>query len=243
MSAPNLLPVCSDKRLLTDADLDAAGVPEKYFARAFLTQARTPRLANIAPGIAVPHDARAFAARQVFTRLQQGGNDDIDDDHLMVPPIPMFASSEDRTTGFETADRYISKNPFLREFHLAPGSNNHAPAGVYSESIKLGSMEAAGDGFQLLLPFGLIGAKDGARLSDGLPLAEGSVAALFQHGSFPLGGVDRAQRLERLFYAWVGLIERGVWQAGPTGVEGSIEVFGDADTAWQDYWIPLDLDI
>lgn len=243
MSATDLLPVSSDNRLLSDADLDAAGAAEGCFARAFLTQARTPRFANIAPGIAVPHDASAFAARQVFTRLQQGGGDNDDDDRPIVPPILMFASSEDRTTSFESDNRYISKNPFLREFHFAPGSNNHAPAGVYSESIKLGSMEAAADGFRLLLPFGLVGGKDGARMSDGLPLAEGSVADLFQHGSFPLGGVNRAQRLERLFDAWVGLIERGVWQVGPTGVEGSIEVFRDADTAWQDYWIPLDLDI
>ena len=105
-------------------------------------------------------------------------------------------------------------------------------------------MDIAGEGFRLLLPFGLRGSEDGARLSDGGPVAEGSISDLFQHGNFPLGGLDRAQRLERLFDAWDSLVERGVWAIGPDGVEGSTETFRDADNgSWEDYWIPLDVEI
>lgn len=241
MHPQHLLQVDGDKPLLTNADFDAAGAPENCFARSFLTSVRTPRFKRIAPGLEVPHDATAFASRQVFTRLQP--QQDGDDDRPIIPPIVMFASSDSRTVNFDSDDAYASKNPFPREMHLQSGDRS-APAGLYSESVKLGSMDMAGEGFRLLLPFGLRGSDDGARLSDGGPVAEGSVSDLFQHGNFPLGGLDRAQRLERLFDAWNSLVERGVWTVGPDGVEGSMETFRDADNgSWEDYWIPIDVEI
>ncbi|KAK2593683.1 hypothetical protein QQS21_008626 [Conoideocrella luteorostrata] len=236
-----LLPVDGDKHLLSDADLDAAGAPASCFARSFLTQVRTPRFKHLAPGIEVPHDASAFAARQAFTQLQLQ-RDDEDDDRPIVPPILMFASCDSRTVSFDGADEYENRNPFPQELHVAPVDHS-APAGLYSEAVKLGSLDMAGESFRLLLPFALVGGDGGARLSDGSPVNEGSISDLFQHGRFPLGGLQMAQRLERLFDAWIALVERGVWRVGPTGVEGSMDVFRDADTAWHDYWIPLDLEI
>ncbi|KAJ2979817.1 hypothetical protein NQ176_g3018 [Zarea fungicola] len=154
----------------------------------------------------------------------------------------MFASAEHRTVDFDSGNQYIGRNPFPREMHL-PVDDHATPAGLYSESIKLGEIDGAGEGFRLLLPFSLKGGDDGARLSDGSSVEEGSVADLFQHGLFPLGsgGGQRAQRLERLFDTWTQLVQRGVWAVGVDGVEGSMDVFKDAEGASSsDYWIPLD---
>ena len=128
MDPQQLLQVEGDKPLLTNADLNAAGAPEICFARSFLTQVRTPRFKRIAPGLEVPHDAAAFASRQVFTRLQS--QQDEDDDRPVVPPVLMFASSDGSTVNFDSDDEYISKNPFPREMHLQPGEHS-VPAGLY----------------------------------------------------------------------------------------------------------------
>lgn len=152
----------------------------------------------------------------------------------------MFASSEGHTVNFDSDDQYVNKNPFPTEMHLAAGDHS-MPAGLYSESVKLGVMDIAGEGFSLLLPFSLQGGEGGAKMSDGLPVNQGSVSDLFQHGTFPLGGRKRSQRLERLFEAWTALVERGVWSVGNEGVEGSYDKFRDADNgSWSDYWIAPD---
>lgn len=235
-----LLDIESSKPLLTDEDLDAAGAPAKSFARYFLTRARTPRFTRLAPGIEVPHDASAFASRQKFTRLQYQPEED--DHRPIIPSVVMFASSEGRTANFDSDDQYINKNPFPKEMHLAAGDHS-TPAGLYSESVKLGATDIVGEGFRLLLPFSLQGGDSGAKMSDGLPVNEGSVSDLFQHGTFPLGRKG-SQRLERLFDAWTDLVERGVWSVGIEGVEGSWDKFRDADNgSWSDYWIAPDTTI
>lgn len=237
-----LLDLDGGKPLLTDADLDAAGAPADCFARVFLTQARTPRFSRLAPGIEVPHDAAVFASQQTFTR-REIQHDDSDDDGPIHPAVLLFAAAGGRTVNFDSPSRYINYNPFVRELHLAAG-NHSTPAGLYSESVRLGTLEAAGEGFRLLLPFPLQGGDHGAKRSDGFGVERGSVGELFQHGARPLGGIHEAQRLERLFGAWRGLVERGVWTVGRDGVEGSIERFGEADgPSWSDYWIPIDLDV
>lgn len=239
MDPQALLDLDSNKPLLTDADLDSAGASAECFARSFLTRARTPRFTRLAPGIEVPHDAAAFASHQKFTRLQHQPEDE-DDNRPIIPPVLMFASSEGHTVNFDSDDQYVNKNPFPTEMHLAAGDHS-TPAGLYCESVKLGVMDIAGEGFSLLLPFSLQGGEGGAKMSDGLPVNQGSVSDLFQHGTFPLGGRKRSQRLERLFDTWTALVERGVWSVGNEGVEGSYDKFRDADNgSWSDYWIAPD---
>ncbi|CEJ59340.1 hypothetical protein PMG11_07968 [Penicillium brasilianum] len=116
--------------------------------------------------------------------------------------------------------------------------------GLYGEPTVQSRFEPEEAGFRLLLPFALgnVSRDDGARVSDGNPIAPGSFTALFQHGCHhPFGGEHRSQRMERLFDYWTELIENGVWRVGDEGVKGGIETFRDADSgAWRDYWIPPD---
>lgn len=67
-----LLSLRRDAPLLTDAELDAAAVPESCFIRSFLTRIKTPRFKTIVPGLNVPHDASTFAAHQKFTNIPTG---------------------------------------------------------------------------------------------------------------------------------------------------------------------------
>ncbi|KAH6628428.1 hypothetical protein F5144DRAFT_536893 [Chaetomium tenue] len=113
---------------------------------------------------------------------------------------------------------------------------SRVPPGVYSECVNRSEPEATEEGFRVLLPFGVYG----ARVSSGGGVRSMAADELFQHGFKPFGGdPNRPQRLERLLGHWAGLVERGVWAVGPCGVEGSIEVFGDAVVNWADYTIPL----
>lgn len=111
------------------------------------------------------------------------------------------------------------------------------PAGVYSESVIRFVAHETEEGFRLLLPFTLPGARYSS--GDKLRMMDGKVGELFQHGFKPLGGeVRRTQRLERLFDHFASLVNRGVWSVGPHGVQGSIEVFKDATVHRDDYRIP-----
>ena len=231
--------------MLTDADLDVALVPQGSFIRSFLTRIRAPKFKFIAPGLIVPLDAAAFAESQTFTRMDTA---DDGENGVVIPPVLLFSAEDGETVRFDSADRYRSRNPFCRPFQdgLAPGVR--VPAGLYSESVERGSIDNAKEGFRLVLPFTLRDGEDGeeeegggggARKSDGQLVEVGSVADLFQHGYKPFGGEWwRAQRLERLFEHWRGLVENGAWTVGPNGVEGGLGKFREAKGGrWRDYWI------
>ncbi|KAJ5703627.1 hypothetical protein N7493_011552 [Penicillium malachiteum] len=218
--------------LFTDADLDAASVPQDCFIRSLLTRLKTPRFRFIAPGLEVPHDKEAFVRRQKFTSIPHEKD--------YIPAVLLFAAP-DRTVNvnleiwslFSTAHENFTMN-----------EGDPVPTGLYSEPVCRAHYDTEEAGFRLLLPFALRpDPRDdqGARMSDGRLVESGSFAQLFQHGYFhPFGGESRSQRLERLFQRWTELIEGGVWTVGPEGVEGDIDKFRDADNgndAWIDYCI------
>ncbi|EFX05295.1 hypothetical protein CMQ_3364 [Grosmannia clavigera kw1407] len=239
MPEGSLLPE-SASPLLRDADLDAAAVPANCFIRSFLTHIRPPRFSTIAPGLLVPHDAARFARQQRFTRMDYAS---ADDGQHIIPPVLIFSAEGDRTVNFDSDSRYISHNPFCRAFaDGVPAGDHSVPAGLYSESVERTAVDNAEEGFRLLLPYCLreAGQEDsGAKKSDGGYVEKKSVADLFQHGFKPFGGEWwRAQRLERLFDRWRELVESRVWAVCETGVQGSIDIFKDADTTrTRDYWI------
>ncbi|KAI8632820.1 hypothetical protein F5Y19DRAFT_462612 [Xylariaceae sp. FL1651] len=221
--------------LLAPAALDAASVPERCFARAFLTRARRPQFRCIAPGLLLPPaDAPGFAAAQPFTRLPRAPQ--------AVPPVCLFPTARAE----HEADLSGYSSPFCNGFRAWSADSpvpSRVPAGVYSESVERNVYDNAEEGFRLLLPYGLKGdvgeASAGARRSDESPVERGSVAELFQHGYKPFGGdYYRPQRLERLLDHWRKLVDEGIWSVGPQGVEGTIDTFREADTArWRDYCI------
>ncbi|KAJ2988999.1 hypothetical protein NUW58_g3691 [Xylaria curta] len=216
--------------LLSPEQLDAGLVPVDCFVRDFATRAPAPRFRFIGPGLeVVPRNTDTFVANQRFTSM-----DARSEYGPIIPPVLLFASSERATVNLESQSQYISFNPFLREFQDVD-VDHPAIAGLYSESVARFSIDNAEEGFRLLLPFrfrdrDMSGEGRGARRSDGTLVSEGSVAELFQHGFKPFGGEWwRAQRLEVLFDHWRGMIERGVWTVGDEGVQGSIQLFRDAD--------------
>jgi hypothetical protein len=227
----SLLPISRDTPLFTDAELDMASVPKECFVRSVLTKVKTPRFELIAPGLEVPHDKAAFAARQKFN--QEGRGKD-------VPSFLLFAASDSgRTVIFNEEIRRLF---FGARNDVPLNEDDPVPTGLYSETLNRFEYDAEESGFRLLLPFALrpnLADEDGARRSDGTLVSPGSFTELFQHGVFrPFGGEHRAQRLERLFDRWSELIESGVWTVGREGVEGEIDRFRDADNgAWEDYWI------
>jgi hypothetical protein len=231
MPPGSLLPVSRDTPLFTDAELDAASVPEECFIRSVLTRVKTPRFRTIAPGLEVPHDATAFAARQRFTGVPR----DQESWGKNIPPVLLFAAADSRTVNFNEEIRWLF---FGREDDVPFSEHDLIPTGLYSESVRRREYDSEEAGFRLLLPFGL----QRAKMSDGSSVKSGSVTELFQHGLFrPFGGERRAQRLERLMDRWRELVESGVWTVGRDGVEGDIDQFRDADgEAWMDYWIPPD---
>ncbi|CAG8066575.1 unnamed protein product [Penicillium salamii] len=228
----SLLPISGNKPLFTDAELDAALVPRKCFLRSFLTQVRTPRFKLIAPGLEIPHDKEAFAARQIFDAEGQGRD---------VPSLLLFASTDDsRTAGF---NEEIHRLFFGPKNQVPFNEGDPVPTGLYSAAINRFDYDSEETGFHLLLPFALrpnLADENGARRSDGSLVPSGSCTQLFQHGVFhPFGGEHRLQRLQSLFDRWTELIESGVWTVGDNGVEGGIDMFRNADHgAWEDYWIP-----
>lgn len=215
--------------LLSDEQLDAASVPRDCFIRSFLTRARKPRFKMIAPGLEVPHDPAAFIDNQKFTVMNADSEYGI-----IIPPVLIFASADRAVVNLDSPNRYTSFNPFGKPFQDGVPPGDHSTlAGLYSESVERFSIDNAEEGFRLLLPFRFHGFGEGlgARKSDGGPLADGSVAELFQHGFKPFGGEWwRAQRLEALFDHWRELVETGVWTVGNDGVQGGIELFMDAGT-------------
>ncbi|KAJ5720810.1 uncharacterized protein N7483_008744 [Penicillium malachiteum] len=216
--------------LFTDADLDAAAVPQDCFIRSLLTRLKTPRFKFIAPGLEVPHDKEAFARRQKFAHIPSEKDS--------IPGVLLFAAP-DRTVNLNHEIRWLF-NTAHENFTMNDG--DPVPTGLYSEPTCRSNSDSEEAGFRLLLPFALRPdySDQAARTSDGGLVAAGSFTQLFQHGFHPFGGEWRSQRLERLFQRWTELIEAGVWIVGPEGVEGGIDKFRDADNgndAWMDYCI------
>ncbi|VUC24140.1 unnamed protein product [Clonostachys rosea] len=261
MPAGSLLTPERESPLLTVAQLDAACVPENCFIRSFLTKVETPRFSTIAPGLEVTHDAMLFAKQQTFTKIASGSSDE--NSKSTIPPILLFAATEksrkarlgdDSTSRFlellqhnvhppKTSSR-ISISNFVNWFSLNPVREYTVPAGLYTEAVDRDCIGSAEEGFRLLLPYPmrLDYTWTGPRMSDGSLVEAGSSSELFQHGHFfPFGGDHRAQRLERLLDRWRELVEQGIWKVGSTGVEGSIDMFRDAEgSGWRHYWIPPD---
>ncbi|RAO64964.1 uncharacterized protein BHQ10_000976 [Talaromyces amestolkiae] len=241
MPSDSLLTITPDTPLLAHADLDAASVPRDCFIRSVLTKVRTPRFRHIAPGLEVPHDATKFVAQQQFTALQAARNEEGDE---IIPSVLIFAATDKRrTVGFNKEIRrtFVTANDLQPNVPYKDGQP--ILAGLYSELIRRGDGDIAEEGFRLLLPFGLRSNFNedqyAVRRSDGSLVDAGSHTQLFQFGAFhPFGGEWRAQRLEKLMDRWRELVENGIWSVGSDGVQGSIDVFADAEVgAWRDYWI------
>lgn len=237
--------------LLSAEALDAARVPEECFIRSFLTRARRPRFTRIAPGLIIAaSDAEGFSRTQMFTHLQEAMDETLDSrDVTVVPPVLIFLAAQDindraRTTAPSDKLNEAGSGSWARYMpHLDSAT---IPAGLYSESVERRDLDSAEEGFRLVLASSSrsLGAGQYARKSDGSLIERGSMMVdLFQQGHKPFGGEWwRAQRLERLFDCWTTLVETGIWTVGPDGVEGTVEVFDDANTAagWRHYWISPD---
>lgn len=238
--------------LLSAEALDAARVPEDCFIRSFLTHARRPRFTRIAPGLtlAANDDAVAFSHTQRFTPLQEAVHQALDPlDGTVVPPVLIFPAAQDindRARTIVSSDKLTTANSGSWARYLPHLGQETIPAGLYSEGVERRDLDSAEEGFRLVLPSssaqGLWG-EQYARKSDGSLIEADSVSDLFQHGHKPFGGEWwRPQRLERLFDRWTTLVEARVWTVGSDGVEGTVEIFEDANTeaGWRHYWISPD---
>lgn len=245
--------------LVSKETLDEALVPARCFIRSFLTGARRPVFKYIAPGLRLPpnESGSAFTSIQQFSRVQDRVEAKLDGrKELAVPPILIFPAADLDSSHTSPRDRswlsldklddelWLPYRTQLKALREEEGDDDddaqvRIPPGLYSESVERWDIDSAEEGFRLLLPFALSGRH--ARKSDGSLIDAGRFASLFQHGFKPFGGEWwRAQRMERLFDHWKGLVERGVWRVGRDGVEGSVDEFRNADNSesWRDYWIP-----
>lgn len=171
----------SSAPFFTDADLNVAAVPQDCFIRSLLTRVNTPRFKFIAPGLEVPHNKEAFAARQQFTSMpyEEGS----------VPAVLLFAAS--RTVNLNTEIRWLF-NQAYEDGEIAMNDGDPVYTGLYSEPTRRDHYDMEETGFRLLLPFALRPndhQKKGARMSDGSLVKPGSYTQLFQNGNFhPFGG-------------------------------------------------------
>lgn len=240
MSPEDLLPV-TERRLLTDEQMDAAGVPQNCYVRCVLSLFCTPRFERIAPGLLIPHDAEVWAAKQHYTRMNvlppiQGVN-------RIVPPVLIFADCDDRRVNFDPTLSCEDLNPFLPELRIAKG-NDAIVAGLYSASVRRTDRYIYEEGFRFLLPYSLAVEYGGARRSDGTYLTVGTFSELFQHGKYPTGDPHRQQSLYRLFDHWRRMIVKGTWTVGPKGVNGDMDTYRQADQGkWEEYMLDMDLDV
>ncbi|KAI6085865.1 hypothetical protein F4821DRAFT_270351 [Hypoxylon rubiginosum] len=225
--------------LLTPVALNAANIPDPSFAREFLNRARRPpRIHRIAPGLSLPPaDEPSFAAAQPYAHLLPPGDATQQDEGVLMPPVYLFFSgaydAPVDVAGWRSPFRGCLAVDDAEAARVLPA---RVPAGLYTEGVARGrDLECAEEGFRLLLPFAVAG----ARRSDGSEVDDDVAGGLFQHGYKPFGGnYHRPQRLERLLDHWAGLVRRGVWAVGPRGVEGGLEVFRNATGGGMDYIIP-----
>ncbi|KAJ5701866.1 hypothetical protein N7488_009414 [Penicillium malachiteum] len=129
--------------LFTDADLDAALVPQDCFIRSLLTRLKTPRFKFIAPGLEVPYDKKAFVRRQTSTNIVHKKDS--------IPAVLLFAAP-DRTVNLKFEIRSLFSTPH-ENFTMNDG--DPVPTGLYSEPLCRGHSDTEEAGFRLLLPFAL----------------------------------------------------------------------------------------
>lgn len=180
--------------LLSAEALDAARVPEECFIRSFLTSARRPRFARIAPGLTIAaNDAEAFSRTQRFTTLQEAVDEALDPhDGTVVPPVLIFPAAQEvngraRTT--VPSDKLTTASSGSWAQYLPHLDQETIPAGLYSEGVERRDLDSAEEGFRLVLASSSarsIGGEQYARKSDGSLIEGDSVFDLFQHGHSPL---------------------------------------------------------
>lgn len=132
------------------------------------------------------------------------------------------------------------------------GYGFHSDVGRYNAGVYLFDNRFE-DEFQFILPFG-IGANGYARKSDGsrfntevtsrylLEHSEpgNTLADLYRPGYQPFEDF-REHRLVTLLESWRERVESGDWSVGERGVEGTMDVWREADTehGWAKYVLPV----
>jgi hypothetical protein len=215
--------------LLPDSVMDALGIPPG-FARSFVAKARRPAFTHIAPGFSVP--TVQFFVQQPFYRGDDlRREEDSDAASLPVEPILLFSSTE----SFQLADRDEREDPPLQPPRNKASS---VPAGVYSLESERQAIHGFEDAIKLVLPFS-VGGNGFARTSDGLQIGDRRISEepscddryteLYQQGWNPFIEMHQV-RLVKVLESWKEMVERGDWNIGASGVEGTIEAFKGADT-------------
>lgn len=208
---------------LVDADvLQLHNIPAG-FAREFLEMARTPRFANIAPGLEVI--TTSTMSKQPF--IPDTGEEPSDQD---IPPILLFYLQLD----YDQSQDQIEPGgtgPFGYPYRR----NTSFPAGLYI----LQTM--SDDSCKFILPFS-IGGKGYARRTDGAFYGENepksSFDSLYSLGFHPFE-TSYANSLASVLRNWLGMVERGDWKIDGNGVAGGMEMWRQADTEehWEKYVI------
>lgn len=193
------------------------------FSRDFYLQARRPSFTYIAPGLQVPSSewiremlAHARAQGRLETPPDSDNNYDSE-------PLPLFPGP-----------KIITYSSNFDDTDLRSGIVDDT-SGLYVWPDYL-----SGDAAQLVLPSPIGGngwVLDGNddytteeyRAGDGVPDLKIQNDALYQHGWCPF--LPRhLPTFSIILNNWKKLIEEGVWQVGPDGVEGGIDTFKQADT-------------
>lgn len=223
--------------LLSDETLDVAHLPNG-FARAFLSQAERPRFKDIAPGLSVP-GSLSFPSQPFFPDYLEAPPEDGEERGINVTLL--FGSSDFFITPQDYDDKTGSGLPFGWPYHRV----RSYPAGLYITSTDRGFADFE-DGVRLVLPFG-IGSNGFARTSDGERFGESYDAnlkdthsELYQPGYQAFVAFHEV-RLVKILESWTDMIERGDWEVGPEGVEGTIDAFKEADTSegWSKFVVPV----
>ncbi|KAF2273042.1 uncharacterized protein EI97DRAFT_503825 [Westerdykella ornata] len=240
------------------------------FAFEFLRRARRPRFSRIAPGLDVPNSANFLLQQSSETEESMEGSPSVGtqlwkvvegwyrnvlgrpqsaskDDSIKLPSLPALLLFRSNRVVDEKTINCRASGPYDRRRR---GWGSRYNAGLYLIPLGCSRFE---DEFQLILPFG-IGAKGYARMSDGSRFCENTAsrdpemamsnmdtfADLYRPGYQPFEDF-REHRLFTLLENWRERVECGDWDIGEDGVEGSMEVWREADTehGWQKYVLPV----
>lgn len=200
------------------------------FTFEFLRRARRPRFSRIAPGLEVPTSSNFTAP--LFANS------------CSIPPLLLFRSSSVVEETIMQTGTCQASGPYDRR---RSGWGPRYNAGLYLFPNRFE------DEFQFILPFP-IGANGYARMSDGSRFCEDKEepnlkealrkidtwADLYRPGYQPFEDM-REHRLLTLLENWRERVESGDWSIGADGVEGTMDVFREADTehGWQKYVLPV----
>jgi hypothetical protein len=213
--------------LIDEAVLDTAKIDG--FAKAFLSQAKRPRIKYIAPGISIPSPAQISSLPFSNIPIQ-----DVDS----RPPILLF-QGDDLVRDLGSA--------FGPPFDMSP-----YPSGLYLSPIIRRGQNTFEDETKFLLPFKL-GGHGFAKTSDSALIGEDTEAdsdmveavekndQLYQPGYNPYIEMHHTQ-LYRVLESWVDMVVEGDWDVDEHGVVGGLEKFREADTEehWEKYVVPQD---